>query len=143
MFRTGEAEGYDTDPALRRTFPGCLFPVDDFDTFGAQFVPRWTDHGHETLEAYYEALRRTGPVWLVAHSQGGDLALEAVAKHPEFFRGVVAIGLVSAPADPGDAAGVPHLLVWGDNIDKSPTWVSYRRKVDSYVEKLMASGGNV
>ncbi len=143
LFRIGEAEGYATDPAHRRPFPGGLFPVNSFDTLGAQFVPRWTDHGHETLDAYYEALRRTGPVWLVSHSQGGNLALEAAARHPKFFRGVVVIEPASAPADPTDAGGVPHLIIWGDNIERSPTWVSYCKAVDSYVEKLTALGGNI
>lgn len=38
---------------------------------GARFVPRWTSHGPQTLAAYEAALERTGPVWLIAHSQGG------------------------------------------------------------------------
>lgn len=143
MFRIGEREGYATDQAHRSPFPGSRFPLESFDTFGAQFVPRWTDHGHETLNAYYDALRQTGPVWLVAHSQGGNLALEAVARHPEFFRGVVVIEPASAPPDPGDASRVPHLIVWCDNIDKAPAWVSYRESVDAYVDKLDAMGGNV
>ena len=143
LFRIGKAEGYATDPAQRRPFPGSLFPVDGFDALGAQFVPRWTDHGHETLDAYYDALRRTGPVWLISHSQGGNLALEAAARHPEFFRGVVVIEPASAPAEPAEASGVPHLVIWGDNIELSPTWVSYRKSVDSYVDKLRVAGGNV
>ncbi len=143
MFRIGEADGYATDPAQRKPFPGSLFPLDGFDDLGAQFVPRWTEHGHETLDAYYEALRRTGPVWLIAHSQGGNLALEAAARHPEFFRGVVAVEPASAPPDPGDANRVPHLIVWCDNIDKAPAWVAYRQSVDAYADKLVALGGNV
>lgn len=143
LFRVGEAGDYATVPAHRRPFPGSLFPVDGFDNLGAQFVPRWTGHGGKTLDAYYAALRRTGPVWLIAHSQGANLALEAAARHPAFFRGVVAIEPAAAVADPGDASGVPHLIVWGDNIDRSPLWLSYRKVVDGYVDELRASGGNV
>lgn len=143
LFRIGGADGYATDPAHRQPFPGSLFPVDGFDNLGAQFVPRWTDHGRESLDGYYDALRQIGPVWLVAHSQGANLALEAAVRHPEFVRGVVAIEPASAVADAGAASGVPHLIIWGDNIGRSPLWQSYRKVVDDYVETLRASGGNV
>ena len=87
--------------------------------------------------------RDGGPVWLIAHSQGGNFALEAAARYPEFFRGIVVIEPASAPSDIGDAHQVPHLLDWGDVIERSPTWVSYRRFVEAHCSKLRDCGGSV
>lgn len=143
LFRFGDPTGYASDPAEREPYEGALFPIEHLEQFSAQFVPRWTDHGEETLAAYFEALRRTGPVWLIAHSQGGNFALDAAARHPEFFKGVVVIEPASAPVDIGGAAKVPHLFIWGDYIERSPTWIAYRGGADAYAESLRKAGSPV
>lgn len=143
LFRFGPPEGYSRDVGQCQPYDGMLFPVECLDQFSAQFVPRWTNHGEGTLNAYMAALERTGPIWLIAHSQGGNFALEAAARYPELFRGVVIIEPASAPAETGAADKVPHLFIWGDNIQLSPTWVSYRERTDSYIDKLAARGGSV
>ncbi len=142
LFRFGHPEGFRCGGACR-PYDGLQFPVDCLDHFLAQFVPRWTNHGSETLDAYFEALARTGPVWLIAHSQGGHFALEAAARHPEYFRGVVIIEPASAPDEIGDAHKVPHLFLWGDNIQHSSTWMSYRKRADLYAARLANAGGVV
>ena len=143
LFRFGPQDGYSHDVSQRKPHDGLLFPVDHLTHFSAQFVPRWTNHAAQTLDAYFDALEKTGPVWLIAHSQGGNFALEAAARHPEFFRGVVIIEPASAPAETGEAHKVPHLFLWGDYIQNSPTWVSYRKRADAYASELAASGGSV
>lgn len=143
LFRFGPSEGYSRDAAQCRHYDGMQFPLESFEQFSAQFVPRWTNHGQETLDAYYDALERIGPVWLIAHSQGGNFALEAAARHPEYFKGVVAIEPAAAPEFTGKAFKVPHLFVWGDFVKNSQTWMSYRAKVDAYLEALIAKGGAV
>ena len=62
LFRFGDAEAYATDAASRKPYDGLLFPIDHLDDFGSQFVPRWTDHGKESMSAYLDVLRRVGPV---------------------------------------------------------------------------------
>ncbi|MEC3861810.1 alpha/beta fold hydrolase [Mesobacterium sp. TK19101] len=143
LFRFGAPDGYSNNPNECRPHQGSLFPISALDHFSAQFVPRWTTHGQETLEAYFDVLKRTGPVWLIAHSQGGNFALDAAARHPEFFKGVVVIEPASAPEDIGAAKLVPHLFVWGDYIEHSPTWVSYRERADAYATALANAGGFV
>lgn len=143
MFRFGPLEGYASDAQQCTPHDGLQFPVDHLNHFSAQFVPRWTNHAQETLRAYFEALERTGPVWLIAHSQGGNFALEAAARHPEFFRGVVIIEPASAPSETGEAHKVPHLFLWGDYIQHSPTWISYRERAETYANELTALGGSV
>lgn len=52
LYRIGDAEGFATEAAERRGFPGSRFPVDHFDAFTRQLVPRWP--GNEPLiEAAY------------------------------------------------------------------------------------------
>lgn len=143
MFRFGPAGEYVSDASARRPFPGVRFPVEAMDMLGAQLVPRWTTHGEMTLNAYYEALSQVGPVWLIAHSQGGNFALEAAATHPEFFKGVVVIEPASVPPGIGQAMCVPHLFLWGDNINEFAIWQAYRAKTDEYAERLQAQGGRV
>lgn len=143
LFRFGEPGGYASDPAGRRPFENSLFPSEALDTLGRQFVPRWADHGKEILAAYYEALARVGPVWLIAHSQGGNFALEAAARHPAFFKGVVAVEPASAPAGLEPSPAVPHLFVWGDHLERSPYWVDIRGRVERYAEALSAAGAPV
>ncbi|MDA9251764.1 hypothetical protein N9P65_01845 [Alphaproteobacteria bacterium] len=41
-----------------------------------------------TFDAYFVALEPVGPVWSIAQSQGGNLALEAAFHRPELFKGV-------------------------------------------------------
>ena len=143
LFRFGNSDGYNGGGNGHRPYDGLQFPVDCMDHFLAQFVPRWTNHGSETLDAYFDALDRTGPVWLIAHSQGGHFALEAAARHPEYFRGVVVIEPASAPEETGEAHKVPHLFVWGDNIQRSLTWMAYRQHADLYADQLANGGGSV
>jgi pimeloyl-ACP methyl ester carboxylesterase len=130
---------------LRRVFPGQQFPVEFFDRFGAQFVPRWTNHGDETLDSYYRVLEHIGPVVLIAHSQGANLALEAAQRRPDLIRRVVVIEPAAAPkCDPADlsqATRVPHLFVWGDFCDKAPLWGDYRSVVEAYARDLRDAGG--
>ena len=131
----------------RTAFDKQMFPLDAFDQLGAQFVPRWTSHGEETLAAYFRALEKVGPVVLISHSQGANFAMEAVQRHPEFFRCVVLIEPASAPVSNADklrpAAKVPHLFVWGDFIDQSPLWRQYRQAVQRYMNNLLALGGQL
>ena len=143
LFRFGAPGSYNTDMAKRTAFDGLQFPLDYFDRFGSQFVPRWTDHASASLEAYYNVLERVGPVWLIAHSQGGNLALEAASTHPEYFKGVVVIEPASAPEYLGQARSVPHMFIWGDYINRSPTWLQYRKSADDYAHNLQQNGGIV
>lgn len=140
MFRFGPADTYTPEVAEQHPFDGVRFPMSDLESFGAQFVPRWVTHADITLNAYYQALQQVGPVWLIAHSQGGNLALEAAATQPEFFRGVVIIEPASVPSATGRAAQVPHLFIWGDNVEKFAIWKAYRSATNGYVDQLQSEG---
>jgi len=147
LFRMGAREGYSRSIDKREPYDGLQFPLESFDQLGAQFVPRWTCHGTQSLVAYVEALRKIGPTLLVSHSQGANLALEAVQKYPELILGVVLIEPAAAPEHTLEglmrASTVPHLFIWGDFIDQDPLWQQYRKMSDEYVKAIRGSGCHV
>jgi len=67
MFRLGPAEGYATEPSERRAWSPQLFPIEAFDRFANQWVPRWTDHETITQAAYDELIRYVGACVVIAH----------------------------------------------------------------------------
>lgn len=145
LFRMGPKGGYSTDLNKRKIYAGQQFPVAYFEQLGAQFVPRWTNHGQESLSAYYEAMEKVGPVVIVSHSQGANLAMEAAQKRPDLIKALVLIEPAAAPqlepADLHNVVQVPHLFVWGDFTGDDGLWSDYRAVADEYAQQLAAAGG--
>jgi len=140
VFRIGPAGGYHADAARCRVFGGQQFPVQHFDGFARQFVPRWLGHEAMAMRAYQVLLEHTGPCLVVGHSQGGGYATQLAQQCPGLVRAVVAIEPTGVPAD-CLLAGVPHLAVWGDHFDQSPLWTRYRQQAEHYWQQLARRGG--
>lgn len=139
MFRIGPEAGYDSDARRRRPFAGQQFPVEAFDIFAQQWVPRWTGHDAMAAAAYDALIQRVGPCIVVAHSQGGGYATAAARRHP-LVRAVVAIEPAGVCADERPAPQ-PHLIVWGDHLQDSPeVWWSYRSSANGYWQDASAAG---
>lgn len=147
LFRIGPNGGYASDLAQRNAHAGQQFPIEYFEKLGAQFVPRWTNHGQESLAAYYEAMESIGPVVIVSHSQGANLALEAAQKRPDLIKALVLVEPAAAPEltpnGLSNATQVPHLFVWGDYTNVDPLWQGYREVADAYAESLSQAGCTV
>lgn len=142
LFRTLE-EGWDMfrvgPPG--QVHPGQQFPVGHFETFAAQWVPRWADHDEATLDAYEALLERVGPCALIAHSQGGGFALAMTRRRPDLVRAVIAVEPSGAPPAAEAVADLPpHLVIWGDHFDHHPVWQRYRSNVDAYIAAARARG---
>ncbi|MGJ7565861.1 alpha/beta fold hydrolase [Variovorax sp. GB1R11] len=130
-FRLGLA--YSIDKVDRHVFPGQLFPVDAFDDFVKQWVPRWPAHEEMILDAYEALVERVGACIVVAHSQGAGFAVEVARRKPELVKRVVAVEPGGMPAQLPSRALPPHLVVWGDHIEPSGShWMGYRKQADSY-----------
>ena len=145
LFRFGPPEGWSDDPARRRPFPGSAFPLDRIDRLADQTVPRWAGNEPATIAAYEALLDRLGPSVVIAHSQGCAFGLAAARGGHDRVRALVVIEPSGAvrpeTVDLGRASGVPHLVVWGDFIDRSPTWTAYRASFDAYATALGSAGG--
>ena len=139
MFRIGPGSTL-YEPGLA-SYPGQQFPTGSFERFAAQWVPRWAHHEELTLRAHEALLRRIGPCVLVAHSQGGGLALSQALRTPELIKALVALEPSGAPVAALPMKELPpHLVVWGDFIDLHPIWRGYRARVDQHVDQLCANG---
>ncbi|MBP2658393.1 MAG: esterase [Firmicutes bacterium] len=141
-FRIGPT--YDDDPAKRIPYSGGLFPAESFDQFMKSAIPRWTTNNQATQEAYDKLVQTVGPSVIVVHSQSGAFGERAVLNAPEKVKAVVLLEPSGAP-DPTKEnlaliKNIPHLYIWGDNIDKYPTWPKYYANVARYRDALIKTG---
>lgn len=145
LFRFGPDGSYSPDPTSRTPHPGQQFPVGAFDRFIMQAVPRWLDHDRETQAAYDALIGHVGPCVVIAHSQGCNFAFAAARANPGLVKAVIAIEPSGAPS-PDLAAlrsltTVPHLMVWGDYLDRHKLWTDNIMKTPArYHAALMSAG---
>jgi pimeloyl-ACP methyl ester carboxylesterase len=148
LFRFGPPGSYQTDPAKRVAFAGEQFPVAFADQFNKQFVARWAGkQADDRAQAAYNALvDKACPCVLLAHSQGNVFAFNAELANPGKIKAVISIEPRGAPdiskTDMKTIAGIPHLAIWGDNIDQSKSWVAFRSESASYFDALRRAGGD-
>jgi pimeloyl-ACP methyl ester carboxylesterase len=143
-FRLGPPGSYATNPKDRHPFPNCRFPVEAFDLFMKQAVPRWSCNDGLTQAAYDALVAKLGPCILMMHSQGGNFGLHAALGAPGKVKAVIAIEPSGAPdpahSDPRSLTGVPHLFVWGDNVAGNDFWEKYKPQSRRWYEALVAAG---
>jgi pimeloyl-ACP methyl ester carboxylesterase len=144
LFRIGS--NYSDARAQRTAFPGSQFPLDAFDAFSKQFVPRWATNDAWTQAAYDALVQRVCPCIVIAHSQGANFAFTAALHAPGKIKAIVALEPTGAPGDVPDPMalnGIPQLFVWGDNLDSSPFWRSVVKAPLRYRQAVIAAGGTV
>lgn len=131
----------------RVAFEGQQFPVEAFDAFMKQGVPRWVTNDAPTQKAYDELVQKVCPCIIVIHSQGGNFGFNAALNAPDKVKALIAVEPSGAP-DPAkiDAAkvkGVPLLVVWGDFFDKHAVWQKVRTNPEKWAAAVKAAGGTV
>ena len=128
----------------RVAYEGTQFPVEAFDQFGKQGVPRWATNDAATQKAYDALVQKICPCIVVVHSQGGNFGFNAVLHAPDKIKALVAVEPSGAPdptkVDVTTLKGVPHLIVWGDNLDKNAFWQKLQPSVFRYRDALVAAG---
>ncbi len=146
-FRVGPIGSWWTNDEERRAFDGQRFPVDAFDAFVQQTVPRWTVNDTATQAAYDRLIERVGPAVVMAHSQSGNFAFTAALHAPDKVRAVIGIEPSGTPmpdgADIASIRDIPHLVVWGDFIEDGTRWPGYQKRIAAYGEALRAVGGSL
>jgi pimeloyl-ACP methyl ester carboxylesterase len=145
-FRIGAGQGsYDPDPAKRRVLPGNQFPVEAYDQFMKQAVPRWLTTDDAIVAAYTELVDKVCPCVILFHSQGGAFGFKVAQARPDKVKAIVAVE--SAGAGQPDRAGAlkdtPVLMLFGDNIDKDSRWTSYHKIDLDYAAAVRSGGGRV
>lgn len=143
LFRIGPDGGFRSGVA----HPGSRFPFHCADHLARQFVARWTCNTRLTVNAYGELLHHFGRSIIIAHSEGARHAAQLAAVMPGAIAAVVLIEPAGAPVlsahAASQAAGVPHLVVWGDYFGQSELWRRYRRSAESWLAQVRAAGGYV
>ena len=138
---------YDADPSKREAFPGTQFPLGAFDAFMKGAVPRFAGQDDVELASYAQLLPQACPCVIVAQSSGAYFATRLAAQRPGLVRGVVAVELTATPdlskVDGTALAHVPHLLIWGDNLQSTAYWRTTRASADAYAAALRDRGGTV
>ena len=144
LFRIGPPNSYHTDPKRRVAHRGTQFPVETFDQFAKQGVPRWVTNDAATQAAYHTLVQKICPCVIVVHSQGGNFAFNAALAAPDKVKAIVAIEPSGAPnpnlVDVGKLRDTPHLFVWGDYLDQPELWKKIVPAVDLYRAGLRAAG---
>src|SRR5256714_5595736 len=105
-FRIGQGAGsYSPDPAKQKLMPASQFPVEAYDNFVKQNVPRWTTTDDAIIRAYIALVDKVCPCVILFHSQAGQVGLKG-AQAPA-HKGET-LGAVQAPGGRGakQAAGL-------------------------------------
>jgi pimeloyl-ACP methyl ester carboxylesterase len=143
-FRIGTGLGsFDKDPAKRKLLPGNRFPIEAYDNFLKQIVPRWLSTDKAIIDAYVALIDKVCPCVILAHSQGGHFAFRAAEQRADKVKALVNVEPATSGGidGAGKLKGVPLLLVYGDYIEQDPRWVAYRKAALAYADSLKAAGG--
>ena len=143
-FRIGPGPGsFDPDPAKRKLLPGSQFPIEAFDAFTKQIVPRWLSTDEAVLNGYLALVDKVCPCVLLTHSQGGFFGFRAAELRPDKIKAIVAVEPASAgPADKAaNLKSIPILEIFGDYIAQDPRWVAYSKIDLAYLDAVKAAGG--
>ena len=129
----------------RVAFEGQQFPIEAFDQFAMQGVPRWVTNDAATQKAYDALVEKVCPCIVVVHSQGGSFGFNAALAAPDKIKALIAIEPSGAPdpatVDVGKVKAVPHLTVWGDFRDKVAVWQRLPIAPTKYRDAIVAAGG--
>ena len=120
-FRIGEGEGsWNADPARRRVLPGSQFPVEAYDNYMKQSVPRWLSTDQPIIAGYLALVDKICPCVMVVHSQGGAFGFKVAEQRPDKVKAIVAIESATAGNVPQAAAlkNTPVLMIFGDYVDQ-------------------------
>ncbi|MBG6204285.1 pimeloyl-ACP methyl ester carboxylesterase [Labrenzia sp. EL_13] len=137
LFRIGPSGGFST----RTPFENGQFPVKSFDAFSRMLVPRWLTTTPLHVAALVAVLKRLGPAIIICHSQGGEIALDAMAEVPDLFAGFIGIEPSTRLSDPELVAPVPTVLFAGDFLDIDHRWRERQQHWSDWVVTNRKHGG--
>ncbi len=133
------------EPFGRFRMKGSQFPVDSYDNFVRQVVPRWTTTDDAIIAAYTALVDKVCPCVILFHSQAGQFGFKVAQARPDKVRALIAV----EPAGQGDPKladrlkGIPTLFVYGDGIEQDSRWPTIRRNGVTFGEAITKAGGKV
>jgi len=145
-FRIGDGEGsWNADPAKRRVLAGSQFPVEAYDNYMKQSVPRWLSTDQPIVAAYLALVDKICPCVMLAHSQGGAFGFKVAEQRPDKIKAIVAIESATAGnvAQAAALKNTPVLMIFGDYVDQHPRWSTFKKIDMEYGNAIKAAGGTV
>lgn len=143
-FRIGQGKGsYDPALAKRRVPPGALFPIEAYDQFVKQAVPRWTTNNKATITAYVELVDKVCPCVVLVHSQSGLFGAAVAEARPDKVKALVMVEPANGGEQAANLKNTPVLAMWGDYVEQDPRWSQIRKVVNGYYDAVRAAGGTV
>ncbi|TMJ03699.1 MAG: esterase [Alphaproteobacteria bacterium] len=145
-FRIGQGAGsWNADVAKRKPMPGTQFPVDAYDNYMKQSVPRWLSTDKAIVDAYLALVDKVCPCVLLLHSQGGTFGFQVAEQRPDKIKAIVAVESASAGkvANAPKLKDIPVMLMFGDYVDEHPRWAAYKKIDTEYGNAIKAAGGSV
>ena len=88
--RLGPAGSWNDDKAKRVIYPGMQFPLDAYEQFMKQGVPRWVTTDEQIIAAYIELVDKVCPCVLLVHSQGASFGFKVAEARPDKVKALVA-----------------------------------------------------
>ena len=144
-FRIGPAGSWNADKAKRVTYPGTQFPIEGYEQFMKQGVPRWTTTDKEIVAAYIALVDKICPCVVMVHSQSGTFGFQVAEARPDKVKALIAV----EPTLGGDRNKVallkntPVAMIYGDNAKDHPRWARIRQGGVDYAGVLKAAGGSI
>jgi pimeloyl-ACP methyl ester carboxylesterase len=144
-FRVGPPGSWNDDKAKRTTYAGVQFPIDAYEQFMKQGVPRWVTTDDAIVAAYLELIDKVCPCVLLVHSQAGSFAFKAAEARPDKIKAMV----LAEPSSIGNKdkvallKNIPMAVIYGDNAREHPRWGQIRRNVAGYADAIRQAGGSV
>ena len=90
-FRVGPIGSWNADKAKRVTYPGTQFPIEAYEQFMKQGVPRWLTTDDAIVAAYIELIDKVCPCVVLVHSQSGSFGFKALEARPDKVKALVAV----------------------------------------------------
>jgi pimeloyl-ACP methyl ester carboxylesterase len=144
-FRVGPPGSWNDDKAKRVTYPGVQFPLDAYEQFMKQGVPRWVTTDDQIVAAYIELVDKVCPCVVLVHSQAGSFGFKVAEARPDKVKALVAVEPSGIGTKEKVAAlkNIPMAVIYGDNAKDHPRWGQIRRNVAGYAEAIKGAGGSV
>ena len=145
-FRIGAGAGsYSKDPSKMKPLPGNQFPVEGYDNFTKQNVPRWTTTDEPIIAAYTALVDKICPCVVLVHSQAGLFGVTVAEQRPDKVKALVLVE-PSATGPIGEAPklrNTPVLAIYGDYIEEDARWPTIRGNAVKFYDAVRTAGGSV
>jgi pimeloyl-ACP methyl ester carboxylesterase len=143
-FRLGPLGSWNADKAKRTTYPAVQFPLDAYEQFMKQGVPRWTTTDDAIVAAYIELVAKVCPCVVLVHSQAGSFGFKVAEARPDKVKALIAVEPSATGArDKVTALKMPIVVIYGDNAREHPRWGKIRQNVHDYAGLIKQAGGNI